>query len=302
MLTGAEKKGLGYESEYGASHNSWLWLHEANSKVEYSAQEFDYEIRTNEVGFRDKRIKKKQPGNYRIVAVGDSFTEGIGAPADSSWPALLENRLSKSFQQEFDVLNAGVFGSDPFYYVMLFDSIITKLNPDLVVVAINSADLLDVKFRGGMERFSKGNRTVYKSAPWYEFFYRSSHFFRLVIETCCKRDRNQNPNKEIRIALEILRDKSLNLGTRLTVVSHPWAEECFDNDQDIYAEIIPDGVAYISLWNQMSQTIDQKNHWKYAWPIDGHYNPSGYELMADLIFEQLEGQLTRDGLFEKACQ
>src|SRR5262245_60035299 len=51
-------------------------------------------VDTNGLGFRDHEFTvDKRPGEYRILAVGDSFTIGSGVALDDTWPQVLERLL-----------------------------------------------------------------------------------------------------------------------------------------------------------------------------------------------------------------
>ena len=76
-----------------------------------------------------------------FVALGDSFTEGDGTPADSTWPKLLEKRLNAAHPSaNITTLTGGIGGADPpFEYILLKEKLLTY-QPDLVVVAPATAD------------------------------------------------------------------------------------------------------------------------------------------------------------------
>jgi acyl-CoA thioesterase-1 len=54
-------------------------------------------------------IAPTPPARPRIVFLGDSLTAGLGLPADQSYPALLQRRLTDE-GLDYDVVNAGVSG------------------------------------------------------------------------------------------------------------------------------------------------------------------------------------------------
>lgn len=85
-------------------------------------------------GFRNREVGPKAPGAFRILAVGDSFTEGAGVEAEEAWPQVVEGLLSRRAPRRVEVVNAGVGGWDPFQYAQFFEKRGLALEPDLVVV------------------------------------------------------------------------------------------------------------------------------------------------------------------------
>lgn len=64
-----------------------------------------------------------------VLAVGDSWTFGLAAPADEAWPRQLERLAGRS------VYNAGISGYGPCEYEAVFDDL-SELEPDVVVLGI----------------------------------------------------------------------------------------------------------------------------------------------------------------------
>jgi len=85
-------------------------------------------------GLRNRELGPKAPGTFRILAIGDSFTEGAGVEAEEAWPQLLEGSLARRVPRRVEVVNTGVGGWDPFQYAQFFESRGLALEPDLVVV------------------------------------------------------------------------------------------------------------------------------------------------------------------------
>jgi len=76
---------------------------------------------------------RRRPGVRRVVALGDSFTEGSYIPSsDSTWPALLEHILNRSSPTE--VINMGRGGWATGNEAELLRRIGWQFNPDLVIV------------------------------------------------------------------------------------------------------------------------------------------------------------------------
>jgi len=86
-----------FVSPYSIRKNSWYHVRSPNVVSSYQQQEFDYGIRTNSLGFRDIEHQLfKPPGELRVMAIGDSFTEGQGASFEQTWM----NQLGRNFNAE----------------------------------------------------------------------------------------------------------------------------------------------------------------------------------------------------------
>lgn len=70
---------------------------------------------TNSIGFRDKKIRKinKEISNYRIVFIGDSYTEGFLLNYEESFVGLIDDKLK---DYNIEVLNAAVVSYSPSIY------------------------------------------------------------------------------------------------------------------------------------------------------------------------------------------
>ena len=80
-----------------------------NQDAVLERSEFRTRVVTNELGFREPRLPgPKPPGVQRIVALGDSFTQGYGVEEDEAYPRQLERRL-----EGVEVINLGVPGACP---------------------------------------------------------------------------------------------------------------------------------------------------------------------------------------------
>jgi hypothetical protein len=95
--------------------------------------------RLNADGLRDVDYGPKQPGSYRILLIGDSFTFGSGVEDDAAiWPAILERRLGELRPlpdvRTYEVLNGGIAGSLTDKWVALYRQQRELFQPDLVLV------------------------------------------------------------------------------------------------------------------------------------------------------------------------
>lgn len=72
--------------------------------------EYHTRLITNARGLRGAEFAREpQPGVARVLALGDSFTAGVGVEESQSWPRVLERQLDKQ-GRKVEVINAGVGG------------------------------------------------------------------------------------------------------------------------------------------------------------------------------------------------
>ena len=117
--------------------------------TEFKSREFHYIQRVNHVGLRGEDFNvEKAVDTYRILMLGDSFTNGRGVRDDETFSALLEESLSTA-GRKVQVLNAGVDSYSPILsYRQLATNFGALLDPDLVVLNFDMSDLMqEVAYR-----------------------------------------------------------------------------------------------------------------------------------------------------------
>ena len=102
-----------------------------------------YNIFTNDLGFRDDRIKKLDRKKLFSILIGDSFVEGVGL----DYPDTIVGMLNKELKNDdFEYLNAGVASYSSYIYFRKIEDIIKK-NDDLrikeVIVFLDKSDVSD---------------------------------------------------------------------------------------------------------------------------------------------------------------
>ena len=95
-------------------------------KLDSHIQGRKYTVYTNSLGFKDRsnRTVDLKSDKYRVLFMGDSFTEGIGYPYDQTLIGLIENRIDKS---KVELLNAGVRAYSPKIYYLKTEYLLEKL-------------------------------------------------------------------------------------------------------------------------------------------------------------------------------
>lgn len=129
-----------------------------------------YPVRTNSLGFKDSSARDVAltSDQYRIVFIGDSFTEGNGVAYEQTFVGLIDEALSK---KNIEVLNAGVGSYSPVIYWRKVKHLIEEvgLRFDELVVYLDVSDVQDeaTKYRlDGDERVVlKGDSVQVVEAP-----------------------------------------------------------------------------------------------------------------------------------------
>lgn len=90
----------------------------------------------NALGFRSRYESfVRQPGVFRVVALGDSFTWGdLVADSDSTWPALFERALQQISAERVEVINLGQRGYTTVNEAELLRRVGWQFAPDLVII------------------------------------------------------------------------------------------------------------------------------------------------------------------------
>jgi hypothetical protein len=95
---------------------------------------FAIRVDYNPQGFRDREFRPKEPGVFRIVVVGDSYTYGHGLPEGLSWPRQLESLLRRRLpERRIEVYNCGYHGENLNALVRVMKSALRDWEPDLLI-------------------------------------------------------------------------------------------------------------------------------------------------------------------------
>jgi lysophospholipase L1-like esterase len=280
--------------------DSWYWVHTPNTVISNKKKEFDFERNVNSIGISEQEIKKDKGSKFRILAIGDSFTEGVGASYEESWVKRMETRWK---EQNVQTINAGIGGSDPVYELALYRDKLTEYNADLVVLTINSTDITDIIGRGGFDRFREDG-TAGKDAPSWEWIYASNHLFRMImhgafnynsglIKDANSEESKQNALKIIKEAIQQFNELVKEEKTEFLIVLQPSLQE-FENGKhtpffgqlELAKYLESNGINYLDA----SIEIKKKGTSipDYYYPIDTHFNKKGYALFGETVYKKIE--------------
>lgn len=295
LQTYSEQNFNTYQSAYDSKGITHLYTWPKNELMNTSQPEFSYSYQTNEYGFIFNQDLDSCNRDSTFIFLGDSFTFGVGSSQDSSLPVLLDEKIDQT------VINAGIPGSDPFYQEKLIDSIFTPLGFKKYIIMLNFSDVYDFQIRGGSKRFVSKNQVEYRDKPLIEPFYKHSHLARAIIHGICKMDYSLLSKSKIhKLELEAIETytnllHSVSLRCDLRVILLPYPRQYANNRKSLEAiekyktisalgnSLKERSVTVYDLNNILYQQLNEENYTLYAWPIDGHYNAEGYELLANVL-------------------
>jgi lysophospholipase L1-like esterase len=307
--THTENIGQSYSSYYNISLPTWYHTWNPNDSFLLDHSDFKFPYQTNNLGLREKNIEKHKPDSVtRIITMGDSYTEGVGASYDSAWPRILEMNLNCS--QRVQVINAGVSGSDPFYDYIFYRDKLRDYNPSLLVASFNSSDFTDFILRGGLERFQQDGTTHYTKGPWFEPLYHYSHLYRALFHYqrpypykgifVTSNELNNYITESIKQYVDVM--DSLNRMTatdssKLIVMVYPVPTEIlFENQININtknamkalcSQLTGKGITCVNLWDDLQTALKGKEEKDFTYTHDKHYNNYGYSVMGNALIKHL---------------
>ncbi len=130
---------------YRTSNEVWHHGFVPNSSGEFKTSEWDVKYSIDSLGFRDREYGiSKSDGVFRILMLGDSYTEGYGVEADQSFSKVLERMLNNnSRSRKYEVINTAVGSYSPIleYLVLKYNGL--ALQPDMVILNYDWSDTHD---------------------------------------------------------------------------------------------------------------------------------------------------------------
>jgi hypothetical protein len=124
-------------------HAELGWSHTPVKEGHWTVGEDRIRVKINSKGLRDKEYAyRKEEGTFRILVLGDSFTEALQVPVDDTFCNVLERELNRR-QRHFEVINGGFAGVGTDYELLFLKREGYKYYPDLVILAFFGNDIYD---------------------------------------------------------------------------------------------------------------------------------------------------------------
>lgn len=236
------------------------------------------DYRTNSDGLRGTKeyLEIKPVDTYRLVALGDSFTFGLGVNDDESYPYKLEQKMQGSHcsnLKDFEVLNLGTPGYDIVYALEKFKIRGQKYNPDLVVWLLKEDDLIEYEeaVRTAVDKEERNEALLSKLPRGLVSPKKSMEIYYKALDETMK---TYGEEELIKIQTGALSDFNKHYQGELLIVSLS-----FD---DKYNQILKEFAGERNHSHYLHLTLD--NDFRFA---DGHPNGKGYEFISQAIFDYL---------------
>jgi lysophospholipase L1-like esterase len=124
------------------------WFHEPGARGRFVGPrpwpvEFEAEVEINSLGLRGPEPAPAQPGELRVLFLGDSMVAAFEVPYRESFVALLEDDLTARLGRPVRTINAGVRGYGTDQYLLYYRERGRALAPNAVVIFLSANDLVD---------------------------------------------------------------------------------------------------------------------------------------------------------------
>lgn len=256
-----------------------------------SCMRTDEPFYNNSLGFRDLEWKiEKYPNNFRILAIGDSFTGDDCVDINDSWPKQLERKLNYlDLPMNFEILNMGKGGRGTFEEVEIFKKTGLKYTSDMVVLQYFYNDYVspEVQVRAD-ELWEKYKRGEYKLPSKVEAKIKELNITNLVVSELIylntydeyfENHKNFEDEwkswvkKPLEELIEICKDKNISL----IVILMPDLFSGEDLSYDLTISLLEE---YDILYIDFSEILP-KHPISLVARSDGHLTPYGYEIVAN---------------------
>jgi lysophospholipase L1-like esterase len=258
-------------------------------------QDYELTYTTNSFGLRDREFAPDPPpGVVRILAVGDSWTFGLGVDLSETWPKQLERALAERGIKA-EVINAGVSGYSTLTYSKVLRRFYDLYHPQLTVVMVCANDPggdiavaagnfgFAIKPQAGVIKTFLKRRSALAMNLWITYLaLRTPKDGYTFMNTLTLRP-DSDPDLQrgytlYQDALLAMREFAHNKGMPLLLTAVPMGERFLTHTRELSRAQQLDYISLESLKGDPS--IDGSNS-------GGHYNPDGYRRIAAILADAL---------------
>ena len=125
-----------------------------------------YTVETNAMGFRGTGSERAMPlPRKRIVAIGDSVTEGYFVDNDGTYPYRLQRLLDRDHDGEYEVINAARGRATIDKELALLEQVVLPLKPQVVILTFVTNDLPELAGKQPAEILNQRVKVHHKNVP-----------------------------------------------------------------------------------------------------------------------------------------
>jgi hypothetical protein len=280
----------------------------------YRGEDFTYNWTTDDFGFKNLNSLLEE-ASVDFIALGDSFTEGMGNSISNTWPSKVQKLNS------FKIYNAGVQGYAATQMQGAYDLLKTKVTHDGIIIgALPTIYTREQKFV--LDDLSIAQQGVGGIASIIATNKKPSFlvgFLRYIIVNVLPRDVSDNKANKYKIvmpdklkndsnwkryvfALTKLSEEVLSEGKRVVLIQFPVRSEVYFDAEELglsdihqtryYVELealksaMPSGVEILDMFPFIKSKY-KKNERNIYFEIDGHMNEYGSQLVAEFLSSNL---------------
>jgi lysophospholipase L1-like esterase len=275
--------------------------------------EFQFEFRTNSLGFRDSVRPFSKPRDvFRILTLGDSFTMGAGARHEGTYPFQLQelfNRRSGDHPR-VEVINAGQIRYWPEPERILLETTGIRFRPDIVMVGFNVGDVQDTYEGINYPAVRRGylvTREAYELGDAGVWLYIHSHLFRKIAALLLHRLQENLSRSSTAVArwrdifvpdgphekdwllveseYETMRRVANRIKAALVIVYIPLKKE--DNNYPLERLMAWGRDHRVTVIDPTRNLQEAALHQQVYWKEDVHCTEAGYRVIAETVFAKL---------------
>jgi lysophospholipase L1-like esterase len=273
-----------------------------SSSVRLRTSDYDTEVTINSFGMRGPEPSPPERMDIqRVVAVGDSFTFGMGVEAEEAWPALLQERLDQP-GRPVEALNLGVCGYTIEDYLAVLERKTPVWGPRVAVVGYYFNDPDTLPLNPLQHAFLPTLSPYQLKIGFFSLMVRRSLDYRRSGETDYFRMLHSDqlsywPNTLA--ALERMAEISRERSVELIVAVFPRTPEDWSEyglrplHEKVDAALRERGIQYVDLMEALSPyTLEQVR----ISIDDDHPTPFGHQIIAEALAPVVEAALDRQAL------
>lgn len=144
-----------------------ILLHYPGARIREIRPDFESVVSIDSDGLRDREYPPGKPeGGFRILVLGDSYTDGIQVNDDEVWPKQVEALLARAGSRRVELVNAAVAGSgtgDELRYLEVYGP---RWQADLVLLAFYCGNDLRDNLSDDKVSFEDGRLEVRHRKPY----------------------------------------------------------------------------------------------------------------------------------------